>query len=126
MSKRRGEPVGQPAGPHPVRESAQLFHRGLAFRVVGDFCAGLRWPLTISVGRDTRTAVQGVRLVADDVNWSHGTGPEVHDWAGSLLMVLTGRTVAVDELTGPGAERFARGCGRRPPRPYTRLGHRCR
>jgi uncharacterized protein (TIGR03083 family) len=75
-----------------------------AFPVVADFFAGLRWPLTITIGGNARTTIQGVRLVADDVDWSHGTGPEVHGRAESLLLVLTGRPVGADELTGPGAD----------------------
>jgi len=74
-----------------------------AFPVVADFFAGLRWPLTITIGGNARM-VQGLRLVADDVDWSHGTGPEVHGRAESLLMLLAGRPVGADELTGPGAD----------------------
>ena len=47
-----------------------------------------------------RTA--GLRLVADDLGWSHGEGPEVRGWGEAILLVATGRGSAVDELRGEG------------------------
>ncbi|MEI7547188.1 MAG: maleylpyruvate isomerase family mycothiol-dependent enzyme [Actinomycetota bacterium] len=44
----------------------------------------------------------GIRLVATDVDWSHGDGPEVRGTGEALLLAVTGRTVALDELTGEG------------------------
>jgi hypothetical protein len=52
------------------------------------------------VGAKKRIA--GLKLSASDVDWSHGAGPEVSGSALSLLMVMTGRGVAVDELSGEG------------------------
>ncbi len=43
-----------------------------------------------------------VRLVADDVDWAHGTGPEVHGPAAALALALLGRRARLDELDGPG------------------------
>ena len=77
-----------------------------AFAPTADFFAEVRWPLTIPVGGSARQRIEGVRLVADDVDWSHGQGPEVHGSADSLLLLLTGRTVGPGELTGPGAEKL--------------------
>ncbi|MEC3975894.1 maleylpyruvate isomerase family mycothiol-dependent enzyme [Amycolatopsis sp. H20-H5] len=55
---------------------------------------------------------RGLRLVATDLGWSTGSGPEVRGPGESLLMAIAGRRVAVDELTGPGqvtlAARIAR------------------
>jgi uncharacterized protein (TIGR03083 family) len=45
---------------------------------------------------------RGVRLVASDLDWSHGSGPEVSGPAEAMLMAITGRPCAVGELTGPG------------------------
>jgi uncharacterized protein (TIGR03083 family) len=71
--------------------------------------AGARWPLTIPVGGSVHRRIAGLRLVADDLDWSHGHGPEVHGTGASLVLVLTGRSVGPDELTGPGAaELYAR------------------
>jgi uncharacterized protein (TIGR03083 family) len=86
----------------PLGKSISL--SGAAFPVVADFFAGIRWPLTITIGGNARTIIRGLRLVAGDLSWSHGTGPEVHGRAESLLMVLTGRPMGSDELTGPGAD----------------------
>ncbi|MBX7449508.1 maleylpyruvate isomerase family mycothiol-dependent enzyme [Mycolicibacterium sp. 3033] len=53
------------------------------------------------IGGARRT--RGVRLVATDLNWSAGRGPEVRGPAEALLLVLTGRVEVVrDELGGPG------------------------
>ena len=46
----------------------------------------------------------GVRLVATDIDWAHGTGPEVAAPAEVLALALTRRPPLLDELTGPGAE----------------------
>ena len=46
---------------------------------------------------------RGVRLVATDLEWSRGTGPEARGPAEAVLMVLAGRPGVARELTGPGA-----------------------
>jgi uncharacterized protein (TIGR03083 family) len=46
--------------------------------------------------------LRGVRLVATDVNWSAGTGPDVTGPIDALLLLLTGRTVSLSRLTGAG------------------------
>jgi len=45
----------------------------------------------------------GVRLVATDVEWMHGDGPQVEAPAAALALAVTRRTPRLDELTGPGA-----------------------
>lgn len=46
---------------------------------------------------------RGLRLVATDMNWSAGHGPEVRGSAESLLMAMTGRAAKVSgELSGDG------------------------
>ena len=72
------------------------------FPVVADFLVGLRWPLTIPIRGDARAATRGVRLRADDVDWVHGDGPEVHGPAEVLVRLLAGRRVGSGELAGPG------------------------
>jgi uncharacterized protein (TIGR03083 family) len=52
------------------------------------------------VGAKKRAA--GLKLVATDVEWSHGDGPEVHGTGEAILLALTGRSVVLDELTGDG------------------------
>ena len=55
---------------------------------------------------------RGVHLTTSDLDWSHGSGPEVSGPAEAMLMAITGRACAVGELTGPGqpvvAARLAR------------------
>lgn len=46
--------------------------------------------------------VSGVRLTATDADLSLGDGPEVTGPALSLLLAVSGRRVAVDDLDGPG------------------------
>jgi uncharacterized protein (TIGR03083 family) len=46
--------------------------------------------------------VRGVRLIATDVDWSHGKGPEVRGPGEALLMVMAGRPDALRDLDGPG------------------------
>jgi uncharacterized protein (TIGR03083 family) len=74
-----------------------------AFAIVANTFVKLRWPLTMMIGGNARIATRGLRLVADDVGWSHGEGPEVHGKAEAWLRMLGGRRVGSDELTGPGA-----------------------
>jgi uncharacterized protein (TIGR03083 family) len=50
---------------------------------------------------------RGLRLVATDLDWSAGRGPEVRGPAEALLMAISGRRGVVDELTGPGQATLA-------------------
>ncbi|MGH3357481.1 MAG: maleylpyruvate isomerase family mycothiol-dependent enzyme [Nocardioidaceae bacterium] len=54
---------------------------------------------------------RGVRLVATDLDWSRGSGPEARGTAEAVLMVLAGRTGIAQELTGPGADILQRRLG---------------
>ncbi|MBU2667632.1 maleylpyruvate isomerase family mycothiol-dependent enzyme [Actinoplanes bogorensis] len=64
----------------------------------------MRWPPPLPATRK----VAGFRLVATDTGWSHGTGPEVRGPMEALLLVCTGRTIAVAELSGDGAPELRR------------------
>jgi uncharacterized protein (TIGR03083 family) len=50
---------------------------------------------------------RGVRLVATDLDWSHGRGGEVHGSGEALLMAMAGRRAALDDLTGTGKSTLA-------------------
>jgi uncharacterized protein (TIGR03083 family) len=50
---------------------------------------------------------RGVRLVATDVDWSSGKGPEVRGTGEALLMVMAGRADALKDLGGPGLQKLA-------------------
>ncbi|UXA17644.1 maleylpyruvate isomerase family mycothiol-dependent enzyme [Mycobacterium sp. SMC-4] len=76
---------------------------GLLRPISGD---ALRVALTYArvspvIGGARRT--RGVRLVATDLDWSAGRGPDVAGPGEALLLTMTGRIAAVrDELTGEG------------------------
>jgi uncharacterized protein (TIGR03083 family) len=55
-----------------------------------------------AVGFTPKRRIAGLRLVATDLAWSWGTGAELEGPAEALMMALTGRGVALDELDGPG------------------------
>jgi uncharacterized protein (TIGR03083 family) len=51
--------------------------------------------------------IKGLRLRATDVEWAHGTGPEVVGTGEALLVTMAGRRAALDELSGPGCPLLA-------------------
>jgi uncharacterized protein (TIGR03083 family) len=51
-----------------------------------------------------KNRIAGITLRATDTDWSHGSGPEVSGPLLSLVMAMTGRKVAFDDLEGPGLE----------------------
>ena len=56
----------------------------------------------------TKKRIDGLRLVATDVDWSHGTGPEVTGPAMPMVMAMTGRVAGLDELGGEGLATLRR------------------
>jgi uncharacterized protein (TIGR03083 family) len=52
--------------------------------------------------------IRGLRLRATDVDWTHGSGPEVSGAGEALLMAMTGRSAVIGELAGPGQAILAR------------------
>lgn len=50
---------------------------------------------------------RGVRLVATDLDWSRGRGPEVTGPAEALLMAMAARPCALADLDGPGKSTLA-------------------
>jgi uncharacterized protein (TIGR03083 family) len=69
-----------------------------AVRQVAEFYAGSN----VLIGG--RRRVEGVTLQATDTDWSHGSGPVASGPVLALMLATTGRTAALDELTGPGVE----------------------
>jgi uncharacterized protein (TIGR03083 family) len=49
---------------------------------------------------------RGVRLVATDLDWSFGRGPEARGPGEAVLMAMAGRKQVAQDLAGPGAERL--------------------
>ncbi|WP_435747473.1 maleylpyruvate isomerase family mycothiol-dependent enzyme [Nocardioides sp. SYSU DS0663] len=54
---------------------------------------------------------RGVRVVATDVDWALGRGPEARGPGEAVLMSLAGRRGAADGLTGPGSAVLRRRLG---------------
>ena len=52
--------------------------------------------------------VQGLRLIATDIDWHYGTGPEVRGPAAALIMAGCGRTALHEQLEGDGLAELAR------------------
>jgi uncharacterized protein (TIGR03083 family) len=48
--------------------------------------------------------VDGLRLVATDVDWTHGDGPEVRGPGEAILLAASGRSVVLSELDGDGVD----------------------
>jgi uncharacterized Actinobacterial protein TIGR03083 len=55
----------------------------------------------------TKSRVDGLTLRATDVDWTSGRGPEVTGPILSLLMAMTGRRAALDDLSGDGLATLA-------------------
>jgi hypothetical protein len=55
-----------------------------------------------------RRRVTGLSLRATDQDWTWGEGAEVSGTSEALAMALSGRTVALEDLTGPGAAELRR------------------
>jgi uncharacterized protein (TIGR03083 family) len=81
-----------------IRRALGIQHKYPADAVVtvADFYKGSN----LLIGSKTR--IDGLRLRATDADWSHGTGPEVSGPILSLVMAMTGRKAADDDLTGDG------------------------
>ena len=55
----------------------------------------------------TKSRIGGLTLQATDVDWTTGHGPEVSGPILSLLMAMTGRRAALDDLSGDGLATLA-------------------
>ncbi|GAA1765144.1 maleylpyruvate isomerase family mycothiol-dependent enzyme [Kocuria aegyptia] len=66
---------------------------------------------SISFPFRARRRLRGVTLTATDVDWRAGSGPEVRGTMEALLLLLTGRTAALDRLEGPGLDLVRPGAG---------------
>jgi uncharacterized protein (TIGR03083 family) len=66
----------------------------------------LDFALTAPTIRGAKRA-KGLHLVATDLDWSHGGGPEVEGAGEALLMVMAGRGDALKDLTGAGMKKLA-------------------
>jgi uncharacterized protein (TIGR03083 family) len=80
-------PLGRPGNINPTAQVAILNY----------VCGGRAFGFVPS----KRT--KGLRFEATDMNWSSGAGPTVSGQAEAIMMAVTGRRVALADLTGAGA-----------------------
>jgi uncharacterized protein (TIGR03083 family) len=99
-----------PPGPATSWLGETIVHGEDIFRAVGDYREHPAEHLTavadfytgsnMLIGAKNRIA--GVRLRATDADWSHGTGPEAAGPLVALVLAMTGRRPATEDLTGDG------------------------
>jgi uncharacterized protein (TIGR03083 family) len=78
-------PLGEHADPSPEAVTA---------------CLGMYSTANFPVG--TKKRINGLRLVASDLAWFLGDGPEVSGPGLALLVAMTGRSAGLDQLEGDG------------------------
>lgn len=64
-----------------------------------------RTPVSLGGARELLTLI---RITTTDADVSIGNGPNANGTALSLLLATTGRSAALDDLDGPGADAFAK------------------
>ncbi|MFI2477271.1 maleylpyruvate isomerase N-terminal domain-containing protein [Nocardia xishanensis] len=86
-------------------------------------CAGWSVRDVVRPGRRSK----GPRLVATDLDWATGSGPEVRGSAEALALAVVGRTSVLDELEGEGLAELAPRLTRIDPESrHSPLGSACR
>ena len=69
---------------------------------VDHYVAGLESFKTMQTALGSRKRIAGLELSATDADWSYGEGPLVEGTAKDLVLAMTGRTSAIDRLSGDG------------------------
>jgi uncharacterized protein (TIGR03083 family) len=87
-----------------IRRPLGLTHSYVPEAVVRSLRLQARTPASFGGAKELTAKV---RLRATDADLSIGDGPEVSGTALSLLLAISGRRVALDELNGPGAASLA-------------------
>ena len=84
-----------------------IHHQDIRRPPTGRACRRTGWWRRWTSSRDSaassvRSSGWRVRLVATDVDWSHGSGPEVSGPGEALLLAASGRPAGLPELDGEG------------------------
>jgi uncharacterized protein (TIGR03083 family) len=69
--------------------------------------AGIERAWTIGWLLGVNRSLKRFTYTATDVDWTAGDGPEVAGPAAAILLLLTGRAVAIPQLSGPGVDALA-------------------
>ena len=70
-----------------------------------DYCITRKGGGYFGIGGGSYKRARNLRLVATDIGWTSGEGPEVRGPGEAILMTINGRDV-VGELEGPGVDRL--------------------
>jgi uncharacterized protein (TIGR03083 family) len=99
-----------PPGPAPSWLGETIVHGEDVFRALGGYrehpvehvvaVADFYQSSNLLIGAKNR--ISGVTLRATDTDWQHGAGPEVSGPILALVLAMTGRKAALDDLTGEG------------------------
>jgi uncharacterized protein (TIGR03083 family) len=99
-----------PPGPAPSWLGETIVHGEDIFRALGGYrehpvehvltVADFYQGSNLLIGAKNR--ISGLTLTATDADWQHGTGPQVSGPAIALVLAMTGRKIALDDLTGEG------------------------
>ena len=98
-------------GARPITSLAHVLIHGQDIRrplgIERDLPEGHLVPVAEFVSADrhrfgAKRRIAGLTLTATDVAWSCGNGPEVRGRAEALIMMMAGRSVALDDLSGEG------------------------
>lgn len=113
--------TGSPKGPTALVAKAELFtdhliHHQDIRRALGQprvipperLRAALAALGHLSARVGSKARMRGLRIVAEDVTWSHGDGAPLSGPAEAIVMALSGRAAAVSDLRGEGAGLLAR------------------
>jgi len=99
-----------PPGPAPTWLGETIVHGEDVFRALGPYrnhpiehvlaVADFYKNSNLLIG--TKNRIAGVTLRATDADWRHGSGPEASGPAIALVLAMTGRKSALDDLSGDG------------------------
>jgi len=78
--------------------------RGPSLLLVADFVKDDRLIL------HAKKRISGLKLTVTDIDWSNGDGPEVTGPGEALVMMMAGRVVALDDLSGEGKATLVGRC----------------
>lgn len=79
---------------HPLGLPGNISEEALAA------CLQMYTRVSFPVG--TKKRIDSLRLVANDIGWSYGAGPEVSGPGSALLLAMTGRAAGLNDLAGDG------------------------